>query len=146
MNKTVRLTLVISLILNVLLGGVLLGALPHRWSRESFHRHRFEAAAEHLPEPARSRFRSRIEEVRAQAQPLRDEMERARDEALRAFSAEPFDTATFDRQVQRITELRLKLSNHFAASMKQIAAELPSEQRQALAEALTRPERSRMAP
>jgi len=141
MNKTVRLTLVVSLILNVLLAGVLLGALPSRWSRESFHRHRLEAAAERLPEPARSRFRVRIEEVRAQAQPLRDEMERARSEALRAFSAEPFDPVVFDRQVRRISELRLKLSAHLTAGMKQLAGELPPEQRQALAEALTRPDR-----
>jgi uncharacterized membrane protein len=139
MNKPLKATLLASIILNVLLVGVFLGQLPNRIATGSFFRQRMEGAINDLPEPARSRFRHKMEQARTEVQPIRDQIQEARNEAIRVFVAEPFDEAAYDRQVSRISELRRELAKRMAASVKEAAKELPSEQRQTLAEAFKRP-------
>jgi uncharacterized membrane protein len=141
MNKALKLAFVASLVLNVLLIGVLLGQLPNRFAGGYSPQGRIEAAAQQLPEPARSRFRNQMAQLRAEVQPLREQVQEARNNTLRAFGAEPFDEAAFEQQVSRISELRMQLSKRMAARVKEVAKELPANQRQALAEAFKRPER-----
>jgi uncharacterized membrane protein len=139
MNKTLKATLLASLILNVLFVGVLLGQLPNRLATGAVFRQRMEGAINELPEPARSRFRQQIEQTRQEVQPLRDQIQEARNEAVRVFVAEKFDEPAYDRQVSKISELRAELAKRMAASVKEAAKDLPSEQRQTLAEAFKRP-------
>lgn len=143
MNKVLKLTFLASLILNVLFIGVLLGQLPNRVGRDSSSPGRIEAAAQQLPEPGRSRFRNQMEQLRAEVQPLRQQIQEARNSALRALAAEPFDGVAFDRQVSQISELRVQLSKRMAEGMKEVVKDLPADQRQALAEAFKRPSTSR---
>lgn len=139
MNKALKITLLASIILNVLFLGVLLGQLPNRFAMGSSFQQRMDAAINDLPEPARSRFRDKIEQTRKEVQPIRDQLQQARNETIRVFAAEPFDEAAYDRHVSDISELRVELGKRMAASMKQLATGLPAEQRQMLAEGLKRP-------
>jgi uncharacterized membrane protein len=139
MNKPLKATLLASIILNVLFVGVFLGQLPNRFATGSFFRQRMETAINDLPEPARSRFRQKMEQTRKEVEPIRDQIQEARNEAIRVFVAEPFDETAYDRQVSKISELRGELAKRMAASVKEASRELPSEQRQTLAEAFKRP-------
>jgi uncharacterized membrane protein len=139
MNKTVKLIFLGSMVLNVLFSGILLGQLPNRLGRDSFYQRRIDTAAMKLPEPSRAHFRQKMGQVRSEVQPLREQLQEARNEAIRAFTAEPFDEAAYDRQIGKISELRRQMSKRMAATMKEIAKELPLEERQALAEAFKRP-------
>ncbi|HEY3302775.1 MAG TPA: periplasmic heavy metal sensor [Candidatus Binatia bacterium] len=139
MNKTLKLVFLISIVLNVLLVGVLLGELPNRFDRRPLPQERIAAAAKQLPESERPRFESKMEQMRKEVQPLRDQLQEARQETLRVFAAEPFDESAFDRQVSKVAQLRVQLFMRMAESMKAIAKELPAEQRQALARAFERP-------
>jgi uncharacterized membrane protein len=139
MNKALKVTLLASIILNVLLVGVLLGQLPTRFATRSSFQQRMDTAINDLPEPARSRFRDKMEQTRKEVQTIRDEIQKARNETIRVFVADPFDGAAYDRHVSHITELRVELGKRMAASMKEFATGLPSEQRQMLAEGLKRP-------
>lgn len=143
MNKVLKLAFLASLVFNVIFIGVLLGQLPNRFAGVSSPQGRIETAAQRLPEPARSRFRNEIEQLRAEVQPLREQIREARNSALRAFGAEPFDGVAFDRQVSQISELRVQLSKRMAERMKEVVKDLPADQRQALAEAFKRPSTSR---
>jgi uncharacterized membrane protein len=138
MNKTLKLTFLVSIVLNVLLIGVMLGELPNRFEGRPDPGQRIEAAAQQLPEPARSRFRTIMEQARKDAQPTRDQIQAARGETLRLFAAEPFDEAAFDRAVNKMTEIRARLAARYATAMKTLAKELPAADRKSLARAFER--------
>lgn len=139
MNKKLKFLFLVSILLNVLLGGVLLGELPRRLDTSLSRQEQMDNAVKELPEPIRSRFRNKMEQARKDAEPMRQQIQEARNEALRVFTAEPFDEAAYDRQVSKISELRLKLAKHMATNVKKAAKELSSEQRRALAETFKRP-------
>ncbi len=136
MNKKLRLAFLVSIILNVLLAGIILGALPQRFyggrSRETFVN-----AIDKLPEPARTRFRNNLEAFRKS--PLRQEMTSARNEAIRLLATDPFDEAAYDRAVNRVNELRLQMSKRASDDVKAIIKDLPADQRKAVADILKRP-------
>src|SRR4051812_13948544 len=139
MNRTLKTAFLVSLIANLLLVGVVLGALPHRLAARSSFRDRFRTDIEKLPEPARSRMRESIEATHKAEEPLLAEIGRARDDALHIISAEPFDEAAYDRQVGRISELRNAMFKRMSDNIKNTIKELPVDQRRAVAELFKRP-------
>jgi uncharacterized membrane protein len=128
-----------SLLGNVLLVGILLGELPHRFGEVPSREERMEKAIEDLPEPLRARFREKMEHVREGSEPIRERIQEAREEAISILIAEPFDGTAYDRQVSKIHELQGQRSQRMAEVVKEVAEDLPQEQRQVLAEVLRRP-------
>jgi uncharacterized membrane protein len=137
MTRKLRVAFLLSVIVNVLLAGVILGALPHRFIGGPPSRERFRTDIDNLPEPARSRFREKIDEFRND--PSRRQMTDARNEAIRLLVAEPFDEAAYDRQINNISELRRQMTKRMADDMKAVVKGLPAEQRNAIAEIVKRP-------
>ncbi len=138
MNRALKLTFLVSIVLNVFFVGLLLGHLPTRMDRLSLAEQRIEAAASRLPEPARSQFRKNVEQTRGDLQPIRQQIQAARNEVLRIFESEPFDETAYDQQVSQMIALRLQLSGRMADNMKQTAKDLSLEERQVVAEAFRR--------
>ena len=137
MSKTVKLVFLASLVLNVLLVGVLLGRLP---SDVGFGRQqRLEQALKDLPEPTQTRFREKFKQLRAAGDPLRDQIRVTREETLRILSADPFDEAAYDRHVSQIDDLQLQMFKKMGQVVKEIAKELPPEERRLFAQILRRP-------
>jgi uncharacterized membrane protein len=139
MNRTMKTVFLISLILNVLLVGVLFGALPRSFGERPSFRDRFKADIEKLPEPARTRLRESLEQGRKADKPALEEIRRAREDALQMVASEPFDEAAYDRQVEKIAELRRALFRHMSDNFKTVVKDLPVEQRKAVAEIFRRP-------
>ena len=139
MNKTLKLAFFGSIILNVLMLGVFLGELPRRFDGNSSRQQRMEQALKDLPTPVQTRFREKFQQIRAASDPLRDQMGRARAEAIRILSVEPFDEAAYDRQVSQIDELRMQMFKRMGQVVKGVAKELPPEERRMFAEMLKRP-------
>jgi uncharacterized membrane protein len=139
MSKALRLVLLASLVLNIVLVGAFLGRLTGEESR-SF-RQRTEAELKKLAEPAQSRIREQFQKIRAAGDPLRKKLDEARAEALRIFAAEPFDEVAYDRQIQKIDDLRAEMFNRMDQAVKQTARELSPEERRLFADILRRPPR-----
>ena len=139
MNAKLKFAFLASLLVNVFLVGLLLGELPHRFDERLSREERMEKAIEKLPEPLRARFREKLERMREGSEQLRDQIQEAREEAIRILIAEPFDETMYDRQVNKIHELYGQRSQRMAAVVKEVAKDLPPEQRQVLAEVLKRP-------
>jgi uncharacterized membrane protein len=139
MNKTLKLLFLVSLILNVLLVGVLMGQLPRRLERGSFREQRMEQALRDLPQPMQTRLREKFKQMRAAGDPLRDQLRIAREQTLGTLSAEPFDEAAYDRQVSKIQELQLQMFKKMGQVVKEIAKELSVEERRNFAQILRRP-------
>jgi uncharacterized membrane protein len=139
MTKSVKLAFLASVVLNLLLLGVILGRMPGAFEGGSPREQRMEQALKNLPEPAQTRIREKFAQIRAAADPLREQMDQARAEALRLISAEPFDEAAYDRQVSKIEQMRLEMFKRMAATAKQTAKELSPEERRMFADVLRRP-------
>lgn len=139
MNRTLKTVFLISLIVNVLLVGMLFGALPRSFGERRSFRDRFKADIEKLPEPARTRMRESIEQRRTADKPALEEVGRARDDALRIVASDPFDEAAYDRQVDKIAGLRRALFERMSDNFKALVKDLPLEQRKAVADIFKRP-------
>ena len=139
MNAKLKFAFLASLLVNVFLVGVLLGELPHRFDEGLSREERMEKALEKLPEPLRARLRGKLERMREGSERIRDQIQEAREEAIRILIAEPFDGTAYDRQVSKIHELHGQRSQRMAELVKEVAKDLPPEQRQVLAEVLKRP-------
>jgi uncharacterized membrane protein len=141
MNKKLKIAFLLSIVLNVVLLGVVLGAVP-RWLAEPASRQeQMESRIKELPEPAQSGFREKIAQTRKEIEPMRYEIREARAAAIRILSSEPFDEAAYDRQVEKIGELRVRMGKKMAEDIKEFAKDLPQDQRTALAKVLDRPTR-----
>lgn len=139
MNTKLKSAFIVSIILNVLLLGIFFGTLSPGFGRESSRRERLTAEIEKLPEPARSRFRDKMAQLRAADDPLREQMRQARNQAIDLLVAEPLDEAAYDKQLIQISQLRGQISKRVADDLKELIRGLPPEQRAAVGEVLKRP-------
>ncbi len=139
MNTKLKSAFIVSIILNVLLLGIFFGTLSPGFGRESSRRERLTAEIEKLPEPARSRFRDKMAQLRAADDPLRDQMRQARNQAIDLLVAEPLNQAAYDKQLIQISQLRGQISKRVADDLKELIRGLPPEQRAAVGEVLKRP-------
>lgn len=135
MSQKFKWIILLSVLLNVLLVGILFGQLPHRFDRDNYRKQIMEQAVKKLPESAQVSFRQKLEQMRAAADPIRDQIRQARDDTVAVIVNDPFNEAAFDRQVQKINDLRLQMAD----ILKKAAKELPPDQRRALGETLKRP-------
>ena len=139
MNNKLKGAFIASVVLNVLLLGIFFGTLSPGFGRESSRRERLTAEIEKLPEPARSRFRDKMAQLRAADDPLREQMRQARNQAIDLLIAEPLDEAAYDKQLIQISQLRAQISKRVADDLKELVRGLPPEQRTAAGELLKRP-------
>ena len=139
MNTKLKSAFIVSIILNVLLLGIFFGTLSPGFGRESSRRERLTAEIEKLPEPARSRFRDKMAQLRAADDPLREQMRQARNQAIDLLVVEPLDEAAYDKQLIQISQLRGQISQRVADDLKELVRGLPPEQRAAVGEVLKRP-------
>lgn len=139
MNTKLKSAFIVSIILNVLLLGIFFGTLSPGFGRESSRRERLTAEIEKLPEPARSRFRDKMAQLRAADDPLREQMRQARNQAIDLLVAEPLDEAAYDKQLIQISQLRGQISKRVADDLKELVRGLPPAQRATVGELLKRP-------
>lgn len=139
MNTKLKIAFIVSIILNVLLLGIFFGTLSPGFGRESSRRERLTAEIEKLPEPARSRFRDKMAQLRAADDPLREQMRQARNQAIDLLVAEPLDEAAYDKQLVQISQLRGQISKRVADDLKELVRGLPPAQRATVGELLKRP-------
>ena len=135
MSQKTKLAFIASIVLNVLLVGVLLGQSPRRFDPGSMREQRMEQAIKDLPPASQTRLRERFKQLRATAEPLFGQMRQVQDESARLLAVEPFDEAAFDRQVKKINDLRLQMTD----ILKDAAKNLPPDERRALGETMKRP-------
>ena len=138
MNKTVKMVFVGSIVLNVLLLGVLLGRLPHRFERPPARQERLENSLKEFPESGRAPFRDTLELMRKDGEPIDNQIQQTRDEILRIIMNDPFDEAAYDRQIAKINELRIERAGIMTKIIKDQVKSSTPDQRKMLVEMLKR--------
>jgi uncharacterized membrane protein len=139
MSKAAKLVFLASMILNIMFLGVVLGHAPRGFSGTPSRQERMEQGLKKLPEPAQSHIRAAFARIRAAGDPVRDQMDASRAEALRVLGAERFDEAAYDREVAKFDQLREQMFKQIGQVVKEAAKELSPDERRMFADVLRRP-------
>ncbi|MEW6144432.1 MAG: periplasmic heavy metal sensor [Thermodesulfobacteriota bacterium] len=138
MSKGLKIFLALSVLLNVLLIGILIGTLSHTffWHMEKGKR-AFHFMKE-LPPEKREKVMETIKDLRKESLETRKKIKKKRDEVIDVFSAPEFDPALFDRKVTELHALMGELTDEIADETKKIASDLTREERKAIADIIRR--------
>ncbi len=139
MSQKTKLAFIVSIVLNMLLVGVLLGQSPRRFDRGAMREQRMEQAIKDLPATSQTRLRERFQQLRATAEPLFREMRQVQDESVRLLAVEPFDEAAFDGQQAKINKMRADMTKKLSEVVKNAVKDLTPEERHRFADLLRRP-------
>lgn len=136
MNKKIKILIFSSLLLNVLLAGVVIGDMSHRFHKEYFVRKSVKEFASKLSADKAALFLETVERVHLNNQDAYNQIREARKEAMRLLSAPEFDESAYRLQVEKIHELRSLMKRRLADATIELAKQFNQKERKALAQHL----------
>ena len=136
MSKKMKILIFSSLLLNVLLAGVVIGDVSHRFHKEYFVRKSVKEFASKLPGDKAALFIETVERVHLNNQDAYNQIREARKEAIKLLSAAEFDEAAYRLQVEKIHELRSLMKRRLADATIELAKQFSQKERKALAQHL----------
>ena len=136
MSKKMKILIFSSLLLNVLLAGVVIGDVSHRFHKEYFVRKSVQELASKLPGDKAALFLETVERVHMNNRDAYNQIREARKEAIKFLSAPDFDEAAYRLQVEKIHELRSLMKQRLADATIELAKQFNQEERKALAQHL----------
>jgi len=138
MSKKMKILIFSSLLLNVLLVGIVIGDVTHRFHIEHFVRKSVQEFASKLPEDKAALFLEAVERVHLNNRDAYNQLREARKEAMKLLSAPEFDELGYRLQVEKIHELRSLMKRRLADATIKLARQFNQEERTALAQHLRR--------
>jgi uncharacterized membrane protein len=138
MSKKIKILIFSSLLLNVLLAGVVIGDVSHRFHKEYFVRKSVKEFASKLPADKAALFLKTVERVHQNNRDEYNQIREARKEAMKRLSAPEFDEANYRLQIEKIHELRSLMKRRLADATIELAKQFSQKERSALAQHLRR--------
>ncbi len=136
MNKKMKALIISSLLLNVLLLGLILGDVSHRFHKEHFGRRDSSELASTLPKEKAKLFSETVDRVRGENRHVFKQIREAREDAMRILDAPEFDETAYRLQVEKLHKLRRLMKQRFADATIELARQFNQEERHALAKHL----------
>ena len=136
MSKKMKILIFSSLLLNVLLIGVVIGDVSHRFHIEPFVRKSVKEFASKLPEDKAALFLETVERVHLNNRDAYNQLREARKEAMKFLSAPEFDEAAYRLQIEKIHELRSLMKRRLAGATIELARQFSQKERRALSQHL----------
>ena len=141
MSKKMKILTIGSLLLNVLLIGIVIGDMSHRFRREDFlGRHARELSSK-LPEDKAALFLETVEKVHLNNRDIHKQIREGRRRAMRILTAPEFNEAAYQIQVEKLHELRGIMMRRLANATMELARQFDQQERKVLAKHLRRPPR-----
>ena len=138
MTKKVKILIFSSLLLNVLLAGIIIGDVSHRFHKEYFVRKTVKEFASKLPVDKAALFLETVKRVHLKNQDAYNEIRESRKEAIKLLSAPKFDESAYRLQIEKIDNLRSLMKRRLADATIELARQFNQEERSALAQHLRR--------
>lgn len=129
MDKTTKIILSSSLVVNLLFAGLIGG---HVYDR--FKRHPWQETKEQLSPESRNLVGRTFQNAFREIKPLGDEARKVRAELVKILSADDFDEAAFDAQAEKMLEISGKMDAHKVETVKTLAMQLSPEDRRTMAD------------
>jgi uncharacterized membrane protein len=136
MSKKMKILIFSSLLLNVLLAGVVIGDVSHRFHKEYFVRKSVEEFASKLPKDKSALFLKTVERVHLNNRDAYNQIRDARKEVMKLLSAPKFDESAYRLQVEKILSLRNLMKRRLADATIELARQFNQEERSAFAKHL----------
>ncbi|MBF0275448.1 MAG: periplasmic heavy metal sensor [Nitrospinae bacterium] len=136
MTKSLKLIIALSLLLNLMLAGIIVGfftqrVIPHNaLDRDEF------LNSVNLPEEKKKFFLNVMQSNRKEHMELRERVKEGREKLLDILSAKVFDEIAFENQAKEFQKLRGSLTDGFTDTMRSIGKEFTAEERKVVVEHL----------
>ena len=141
MSKKMKVLMIVSLLLNVFLVGIIIGDMSHRFRKKPpIGKHARELASK-LPEDKAAIILKTMETVHMNNRDVRKQIREARQRAMNIMTAQRFDEAAYQIQVEKLHELRGLMMQRLASVTMELATKLNQQERKILAQYLKRPPR-----
>jgi len=139
MGQRIKILISISLLLNVLLIGIIIGNISNRFFRKDFPGRRPPALAVKLPPDKEKLFWDVMGKVNQENREVHPQIEEARKRVLSILSAPDFDEAAYQAETAKLDKLHGLIMQRFANATRELAKQFNQEERKILAEHLRRP-------
>lgn len=138
MSNSLKIFLAVSVLLNVLLAGILIGTFSHTFMGRMETGKRALFFLKDLPPEKRELVLGTMKELRSETAGTKKELDRKRNEIIDIFSAPEFDEKKFDQKAAEMHAIMGELAAKLAEATKKIAAGLNQEERKALGDVIRR--------
>jgi uncharacterized membrane protein len=129
MTRCAKILFTGSVVINLLLGGIVGGAIVERARHAPW-----EEIKQDLKPETQNLLARTFQQTSRNMSATIGEMREARQEMKKAFSAKSFDEAAYDQAVEKLMAAQQKLMTERLRTSKEIAAQLPQEERVKIAD------------
>ncbi len=132
MSKTVKILFALSIILNILFAGVVIGTYSYGFKMKVSTHQDLEELIKEFPKDKQVLVTQSIESLREKTKATKKEIRVKRKEIVEVLSAPEFDPALYDRKVAELHTLMARLGSEFADTARNLALNLDQDERKAL--------------
>ncbi len=134
MKKNVKILFTLSVLLNVAFLGAAGGMAYHEWQKSPWHKVRNDMAKNDVSPQSQDMLKQRFGKMHQEMEPLFAEMRKNREEMRVLLQKRDFDAVRFDLVTQNYRKLRRLMGEQMSDVTKQLAAQLPAQDRQKMAD------------
>ncbi|HWP47466.1 MAG TPA: periplasmic heavy metal sensor [Candidatus Limnocylindrales bacterium] len=139
MSRKIKILMLGSLFLNILLIGASIGHISHSLGRNHWGRKPGPEFTVQLPKDKEKLFFETMEKARLENKEIYRQIRETREKAIAILTAPEFDEAAYQREVEKLHELRGQMKQRFANATIELAKQFNQTERKALAEYLRHP-------
>jgi len=138
MTSRIKTVLITSLILNILLLGITLGAVSHHFLWRHAGPHSIPDVIAQLPENKRKLFEDTMRGA-WHIDTMHTQMMDAKQEASRVLTADSFNEEAYLTQIQHMNDLHNRIKRRLAEAVTELSKQFTPQERVVLAEVFSRP-------
>ncbi len=136
MSKKIKTVLTVSIILNVLLLGVLIGMSADDYKDHRNKRAEFRSAVDKLPAEKSKLVKKTMRGLHKETRKIRNEVKKTRKNINKIISAPEFDESAYDKEIENLQRLQSEIMLKFGKVTKELAVQLEQDERKVIAELL----------
>ena len=136
MSKKIKTVLTVSIILNVLLLGVLIGMSADDYKDHRNRRAEFRSVVDKLPADKSKLVKKSMRGLHKETRKTRNEVRKSRKNINKIISAPEFDESAYDKEIENLQRLQSEIMFKFGKVTKELAIQLEQDERKVIAELL----------
>jgi len=139
MNRFLKIVITVSVLLNLLLAGIIIGDIGHYFMSPKKHITLQDATAT-LPPDKREHLKNIISHADKDIGALRQKLDDDRKKSADILKTEPFNKAAYLMQMQDMRQLRVQITDRTADAVVGLAAQTTPQERASMADILFPPQ------
>jgi len=138
MSKRLKIILFISIIINVLLIGVVIGHFSTRFLVKKHFKDHFPEISTELPAEKQEMLMDAMIKLHKESRGIKRKIRRVRKEIVKVLTASEFDEQLYDKKVEELHNLHGQMAKSLSEVTKKLAVKFTPSERRVLAEIIKR--------